>query len=183
VYTRSAEDSEVVESLTFTTIAAKPEAVFAVITDYPNYPDFMPHIIESRIIESDGTNQVLFQRVRISKFLRFIFKDRYHVVKNELYLPGGKDSSYRIEWSLDTAATAKAAIGNAIATRLNSGYWEIRGGDDGDHSQLRYYLHTDPGGSIPKAFVNMGTTQSIPDVIRALRERLGLSRMVQGDDG
>lgn len=164
--------SDVVEILALTTIDAPPEKVFAVITDYANYPSFMPHITESRIVAQEDNIQTLFQRVRISGFLSFLIKDRHHVVRNLLIYPDNGRDHFRVEWSLDLAATRELKPGNAIATRLNTGYWDLQGIDGEEGTQVLYYLHTDPGGSIPKSFVNAGTTKSIPAIIHAIRDRL-----------
>ena len=104
--------------------------------------------------------------------LKFLFRDRYHVVTNRLIYPQNGDNHFRVEWRLNAAATQKLKLKKATATRLNSGYWDIRPGNNDEESRIEYYLHTDPGGSIPKSFVNAGTTQSIPDVITAVRKRL-----------
>ena len=173
VHRRSSSTSDVVETLTLSVIDETPERVFSVITAYPQYAEFMPHVIESRIVAQRDQTQTIFQRIRISELLRFIIKDRYHIVSNHLLLPQGDANHYRIEWSIDLPATRALQIDNAIATEINTGYWDLRATDDGTATLVEYYLHTDPGGSIPKTFVNTGTTQSIPAVIHAIRDRLG----------
>lgn len=173
VYRRLEEGSDIVETLTRATFDAQAGQVFAVITDYANYPDFMPHVVESRIIEQTGNTQTLMQRISIAGFLSFMIKDRFHVVSNRLTLPEGGNDSYRIEWSIDRKKTRDMKPDDTIATRLNDGYWKIQGIDGGSRSEVSYYLHTDPGGSIPSTLVNTGTTRSIPAVIRAIADRLG----------
>jgi hypothetical protein len=172
VYRRLFEATDIVETLTLVTFEAAPEQVFAVVTDYTNYPSFMPHIIESRIFEQVGNTQNLFQRISISGWLSFLIKDRYHVVNNRLIYSENGGDHYRVEWSIDADKTRNMKPDDAIATRLNNGFWDIRGSNGGSRSEVRYYLHTDPGGSIPKTAVNAGTTRSIPAVIRAITDRL-----------
>lgn len=172
VHRRYESGSDVVETLTLATIKAPPRQAFLVLTDYTHYSDFMPHVVETRVISQTNNVQLIFQRLRISELFRVLLKDRCHVVKNVLLLPNDGDNHYRIEWSLDAVATMKIKFDNAIATRVNSGYWDLQEIDGGSASRMQYYLKADPGGSIPKSFANEGTLQSIPAVIRAVRDRV-----------
>jgi hypothetical protein len=172
VHRRLKPASDLVEILTIATIYSSPEKVFSVITDYASYPEFMPHIVESRVVRHENNSQEIFQRVRISEFFRFLFKDRYHVVINHLTYPEPDGNHYRVEWTINAAATKELEIEGAIATSLNTGYWDIQGINDNQETRIHYYLHTDPGGLIPKNFVNSGTTKSIPAVINAVRDRV-----------
>jgi hypothetical protein len=169
VYRRFLPDSDVVETFTLARIEAPPERVFSVLTDHGRYHEFMPHIVESRLVSQAGDTQLIFQRLRISDVFRFLFKDRYHVVRNRLHRPPEGASHYRVEWSLDTAAMRDLRVDDAIATRLNSGYWDLQGLDGGSATRVEYYLRADPGGSIPKSFAHAGILESIPAVIDAVR--------------
>lgn len=164
--------SDVVETLTAATVAAPPAEVFSVITDYAHYPEFMPHLIESQVIAQEGNTQHILQCVRISELFRFLLKDRCHVVRNALLYPSEGNGHYRVEWSLDSAATHALDRDDALPTRLNTGYWDLQSIEGGSATQVHYYLQTDPGGSIPVYFANVGTTQSIPSVIDAVRNRV-----------
>jgi len=171
VHRRFMPGSGIVETLTLAKINAPPRRVFFVLTDYTRYPDFMPHFVECRVLSRVENVQLIFQRLRISEAYHFLLKDRYHVVRNVLPSPGEGDKRYRIEWSLDAAAMQNMQVDDAVATRLNTGYWDLQESDGGSATQIRYYLRADPGGAIPKFFANQGTVQSIPAVIDAVRER------------
>lgn len=43
-------------------IDAPPEDVWTVITDYNNHQNFIPKVLESRLLSNNGTRQVLYQR-------------------------------------------------------------------------------------------------------------------------
>jgi len=172
VHSRSSPKSGLVETLTLTTIDATPKRVFSVITDFANYPKFMPHIIEARVVKRENDTLLIFQRIRISNLLRYLFKDRYHVITIRLFYPDDAGNHFRVEWTLNVPATQKLQLDSAIATPINTGYWDLQGVNGGKSTQIKYYIHTDPGGSIPKYFANTGVKQSIPMVIRAVREQL-----------
>ena len=58
-------------------------------------------------------------------------------------------------------------IGNL---KTNQGFWFIE--PYGEKStKVTYQLLTDPGGSIPKFFIDMGVKVTMPNVIKAVKKR------------
>ena len=90
VHRRISSQSDLVETLTTATIDAAPKKVFSAITDYAHYPEFMPHIIESKVIEQEGNTQLIFQRVRISEISKIHHKRSLSRGHKSPDLPGNR---------------------------------------------------------------------------------------------
>ena len=123
-----------------TRFAAPADAVYAVVTDYAHFAEFIPDVAESRIIrEADGV-QWVFHRLHFAGPVA----DRVYVMRS---VGSVGAAAYRVEWSLSPEAPPAGAQG--ISPRQFSGFWELRPTTDGKATEARYAVHSDPGGRIP----------------------------------
>ena len=53
---------------------------------------------------------------------------------------------------------------------MNEGYWEMKP-IDADHTEVTYYVYTDPAGAIPTFMANTAQRSALPKVVLAVRKR------------
>lgn len=164
LYHRPMPDSAVPQVLISTHFAAPPAAVYAVVTDYAHFAEFIPGVAESRIVRTAGAAQWIFHRLHFAGPVA----DRVYVMRSVgRTLDAG---SYRVEWAL--TAEAVPAGEHGITPRQFSGFWELRPTDNGTATEARYAVHSDPGGRIPAWLVSRMTDRYVREVVRAVRGRL-----------
>lgn len=136
-------------------LPASPADVMAVLRDAGRYDEYMPTVKRSNVTVEHGG--VTLNRQELD--LPFPIGDRHftiRLVERRLYPDG-----YQLDFSYVPGS------GNVEDTR---GHWLIEPWRDG--SLVSYVLWTDPGGAIPKWAVNRAARRTLPDVMRALRDRV-----------
>lgn len=129
-------------------IEAAPADVFAAITDYANYPDYMPDTVVCRIDETDGLVHQVHQEVEVA-FKRVSY-------------------DIRIEHQADGMGTSWRQTGGDL--EVNEGSWSIL--QIGPRKCLVVYrLRLVPGFWIPQSIADRLLRRSLPGVIKAVRER------------
>ena len=97
-------------------ICSQPEKVLTVLTDYDNLKNFIPSIIESRLLKDKGDEKIIVQTVRTGIFL---FKKTSHLklkVKEEyckhIYFEqiSGNFKVYKGEWILGYSQEAQGTF-------------------------------------------------------------------------
>ena len=171
-------------------INVPPEVVWQVITDNNNFRKFMPRTIESLIVTEENVAKILKMNPQkpsqIKKLLntkassperyrslgkkRVVYfyslldfpwpvSNRWYIIKINRDETRMKEHIYIDSWDLE--------IGNL---KTNQGFWQLEPFGEGD-TKATYQLLIDPGGRIPKFFIDMGTRTTMPDVIRAVRKQ------------
>lgn len=136
-------------------IAAPPARIWAVITDYDHYRDFMPLTTVSEVKKREG-NQVLFY--------------------TELSTPV-KTICYTIRLTLDEA---KGAVDWTLVDgnlKSNEGSWRLEPYGAGE-TYVVYTCFVAPGFPIPGFLLNKITQGTMPDLIAAVRKRVGDQKYV-----
>lgn len=138
------------------------DQALAILADYEKYPEFMPNVTSVKIVEvtSEGTS-----------------------VNYILGLPLGKIKKYRLKlWSEKEQTSLKIfwvkvpwpEIDESETITDTKGYWLIEPSEREGFLIAKYHVYTDPG-HIPFGFgwiVNMLTRDSLPDIIRSLKNRI-----------
>lgn len=170
-------------------VDAPPNIVWKVIGDNNNFKNFMPHTLESIVVDKDLMPIILEKKPKNEREVEEIVG---LAVDPKIYhVKGGKYSVYfytllDFPWPIsnkwyilkidrdETRSTQgiyisswDMVIGNL---RTNKGSWFLEPYSEG-RTKVTYNLLTDPGGKIPDFFINMGTEVTMPDVIRAVRKR------------
>ncbi len=171
-------------------VDAPPEIVWQVITDLNNFKSFMPRTMASRAVPADKLDAILRLKpteadqvervlgptpmdpascripggkytVYFYSHLNFPFpaSNRWYIIKGVNDETQAAQHLYRSSWSL--------VIGNL---KENSGEW-ILGPYGSRGTKAIYKLRTDPGGCIPGFLVKQGTTNTMPQIIEAIRKR------------
>jgi hypothetical protein len=189
-YSESVEGTDVKRGTVIAAINAPPEIVWQVITDNNHFREFMPKTLESMLVSPEKLKEVLQKaprtREEVEKLLGkdlphlsqyrsagdhyvvyfyslldfpWPVSDKWYIIKIQRDETRASENIYSERWDLE--------IGNLAA---NNGYWLLEPYGKGI-TKVTYQLLTDPGGNIPKSFIEIGTKVTMPDIIRAVRER------------
>jgi hypothetical protein len=80
-----------------------------------------------------------------------------------------KAGSYRLVWAVANERGPAPQRGVVRVTRCG-GHFTLRPHNDRHHTSLVYWLHMDPGGSVPAWIANIANRSSVPDLVRAVRD-------------
>ncbi len=171
VYNRKTADSKVHEIMARAEVDAESVTVFAVITDFDNWVNFMPNVHESEIIDRSDQIEWVYQRIRAP-----FIKDRSFVSEVTLDKNVGSVGRHIVKWQLAEERTQELNIKGIIVPASNTGYWELRPIGDGTRTYVTYCLHGDPAGKIPKWIINFANKRTVPSVFKAVRRQAQLDQ-------
>jgi ribosome-associated toxin RatA of RatAB toxin-antitoxin module len=190
VSAREVPDSSVKHAEMTGIIDAPPEVVWQVITDVNSFKYFMPRTLNSLEVTPEQVAEIVKKqptqakevekllgtafvnpanyRVPGGKYTVYHYSDlelpwpcsnRWYIIKGIMDETQAAQHRYHSSWSL--------VIGNL---KTNSGEWILE--PYGNHqTKAIYRINTDPGGAIPGFLVQEGTTSTMPQIIKAVRER------------
>jgi len=131
-------------------IAATPEKVWAAITDFENYKEFMPLTTVSRVKKREGNDVWFYSELNLT------LKTINYEIKLTLDKP-----AWKIDWTL--------VEGNIKA---NDGGWLLEPYGDGE-TYAEYKAFVAVGFSVPSFIGNKITQGSLPQILGAVRKRVG----------
>ena len=134
-------------------IRHSPERVWRVLTDFEEWPRFMPHITRTRITRRDGPRTWVHQRYRV------VLLGLEHTTVYRLDPRFG-----RLSWSLDR--TQKHDI------RFSEGRWQLIPASGGGETLIRYAAAMDAGRRIPKTVEDMLKRRSLSNLLSNLRSEV-----------
>lgn len=167
IYHRDVQASPVPMIMIATTFKAPPGRVHAVVTDYDRFAEFIPNVLESRVLTRERSHQWVFHHLHFPGPVA----DRVYVFMST-DSPGSEQSGYRVEWHLSERQFPGVDVSAGIRPQRFSGFWELRPAADGAATEARYAVHSDPGGYIPAWLVARMTDRYVEQVIEAVAERL-----------
>ncbi len=167
VYTRKSRASGVHEILAVATIVASTAALREVISDYARYPEFMPYVQASKVLKREGNTAWVFQQLSFP----FPISDRYYTIRVFSEPGAASGNGARISWSLSRDAESSNR-GAGVPMLVNEGFWDLHPLEGGASTRVTYFIHTNPGGSLPSFAVNMANTVAVPRVMESLRARV-----------
>jgi uncharacterized protein YndB with AHSA1/START domain len=147
------------------TVKAPPEAVFHVVTDFENYPKYMPYNREARVLKRTGDVALVYT---LSAPPVIAPRD---LVAEITMTRGSPDTGgvYRSAWVArpDLAPTRSGVV----RLRISSGSWTMEPIDGGRATKIVYDVVTNPGGALPRAFADASTNSGMVDLLNAVRRR------------
>jgi ribosome-associated toxin RatA of RatAB toxin-antitoxin module len=168
LYHRDVADSSLPEAMIVTRLDAPPGRVFALVTDYDHFAEFIPDVAESRVLERDGDRTWVFHQLHFGGPVA----DRVYVIESRNAVSGPTGMRYRVEWKLADRRFPELDRASGVRPRAFSGFWDLQPLEGGASTQAAYAVHSDPGGMIPGWLVTAMTDRYIQQVIAALRRRL-----------
>ena len=147
-------------------VDARPEVVFNVVNDFDHYPEFMPYVIESRVLSRNGDSEVVaYNRIAPPFVAERDYPLKFRMTRGSLANGG----VFRIEWT--ASPEAEQEVEGVVRIRLNDGSWVAEPISGSSRTRLTYTLLTNPGGMIPDFVANMSNTVAIPKLFKAVMKR------------
>lgn len=165
VWTRQAHGAEVREVRAESTFDLPAPRILAMLADVGSYSRRMPLTDESRLLRRDGTSAWFYMVIDPPWLSHRDFCIRTWQWRRE-------DGALVSEWAADEAGCPAPRPG-LVRIQRNEGRWTLTALDEGT-TVVAYEAFTDPGGSVPKWMVNMGTPGSLVNVFTALRKAAAL---------
>lgn len=167
VMARTPGGSSVAEVKATALVDAPADAVWRVIRDYANYKKTMPYTEESRVLssEQDGKVTVFYCLVNAPMVAKRDFVIR---ILDESDWKEGQGYMKATWTALEQGAPPERE--GVVRVKLDTGSWLLEPREEGKKTFVTYYLHTDPGGSLPGWVADKANKTSVPDVLRAVRK-------------
>jgi ribosome-associated toxin RatA of RatAB toxin-antitoxin module len=169
IYNRKVDRSSIREMLALTTIEQPAWRVFAAVTDYPNYPQFMPYVKESRVLRQEEGKSWVFQELDFP----WPISNRHYTIELTADTTQSEQGHYSVFWSL-SETMLETPSGRGIQLKVDNGHWRFCAMGD-SKTFVEYYINSDPGGLLPSWAVNQANTEAVPDVLKAVARRAGSS--------
>ncbi len=152
------EGSAIKRSVAIALVDAPPEAVFSVLTDYANFPSFMPYCSETKVQKKEGEVSTVYFAL-----------DFPWPLENKHYVLRLTDTQHEVA---DQKVYSSSWTYEPNSGNINDSYgsWEVRPYDS-KRTFVRYTVFTDPGGKIPAWANSMASEVAVPKVIQGLRNR------------
>jgi ribosome-associated toxin RatA of RatAB toxin-antitoxin module len=167
LYNRAVPGAAVPAALARVRIEVPPARLFAVITDYDRFAEFVPYVTSSRVVRHEAGLR------RVSQHLRFPgpVADRHYVIESRDSVASSPRERWRVEWRLVPESDSPASGETGITPNAFTGYWELTPLDGGTVTDAIYSLHFDPGGALPSWLVTFAMNRYLPKVIDAVHTR------------
>jgi uncharacterized membrane protein len=165
VYGRESKDTGLFEYVATGTFEAPPEAVWAVIRDFTNYPKSMMHTESSTIVEAEPGGKI--HHLYVVHNPPFVSR-RDYTARIVDATPADAPAGYHREtWTLsDRGPLPKDGI---VRVKQNNGQWVLEPLAGGTRTRLKYQVIADPGGSVPRWIARLANSSSVPDLYESLR--------------
>jgi len=168
VFHRCRPGSTVAEVMIQTRFQTAPEHLYTLVNDYGAFGDFIPNVVESRVLERVGPVQWVYHHLHFPGPVA----DRAYVMKSTGSIPAAPGNAWRVDWALSERVFPRVDMTAGILPDSFSGFWEIEPGDGAGMTRARYALHADPGGLVPGWLVVRMTDRYVQQVIAAIRRQL-----------
>jgi ribosome-associated toxin RatA of RatAB toxin-antitoxin module len=145
------------------TVAASVARIIEVLADVEHYTEFMPYVEEARVLERFDGGHYEYQ------VLNPPFVSRRDLVVKLTYTTDAATGIYRRIW-VETTTQAPPVRSGIVRLQVNRGGWTLEPLGNGQ-TRVTYFVHTDPGGSLPTWIANKANTSSIPDLLKAVESR------------
>jgi hypothetical protein len=154
--------SPVIDLYAIGDIAAPPSVVRDVLLDYGNAPKVTDNVAESRVLEKNEREIIVYQRLKLPVI-------------------SGRDFTLRATWGQrGTALTMQFAVDNSRGpgprdgiVRLSTlqGTWVLEPIHGGAATHARYRIAIDLAGSVPQWMVSGGAAKNLPKLFDGIRRQ------------
>jgi hypothetical protein len=169
IYRRSINGSEFPALRAHARIKASAKAVYAVISDYDHFRDFIPSVVDSHILEQQRSTSWVYQRLGFP----LMVADRHYVIKVTDNLDQAGEGLINVTWHLDREQSRSLPSGSAVLPDAFSGSWRLAELEEGRASDATYSIHVEPGGMLPAWLFSRASERYVFQIIQAVRRKLG----------
>jgi ribosome-associated toxin RatA of RatAB toxin-antitoxin module len=191
-YTQDAPNGDIRKVLLIGSLAARPKDCFSVITDYESFPDFMPFVQYTKLLDSkkiDGNTTIS----HVFFFLNppMIANRFYTIALVDEMDPDGINGAFRSKWTLEKGPFRKTpddpqikghvkwGFKTPIEAIFNDGYWLFEPLEDGSKTKVSYSVWTNPGGLIPATIADKANAIALPKIWAAFKKRLAEKKFLK----
>lgn len=166
LYSRVREGSPLKEFRGVGEIDASTPAVLAVIDDVPNYPKFMPYTEECRVLKSEGTSTVVYQRLSPK-----ICCDRDYTLRiTRKSWPTASGVAFLNSWTPINELGPPEQRG-VVRIKKCDGSWFLEPTVSGK-TRATYSVYADSAGAIPSFLANHASQVGIGKIFTAVRKQV-----------
>jgi len=172
VYRQPVEGSDIPAVRGRTQFRSPVGDVFRVISDYDHFPEFIPSVSDSRVVERDDRATWVYQRLGFP----LPVADRHYIIKvvNDLHVAGA--GVVDVGWQLDEVRSASLSSSDALLPAAFSGSWHLEALADHAGCEALYTIHVDPAGALPGWLFVRLTERYVVRVMNAVRKRIEVRR-------
>lgn len=141
------------------------ERFWNAVCDLGRYDEFVPFVAEARILRHQGAKTWCHARVSTP-----VVKDLVYTI----LITENRDKREKNVCSASWATTKEyepPTPRGLARMRANCGSWHVSDLPQGDGIRVRYSLISDPGEGVPAWLLKRMTRKTVPDVLRAFRDR------------
>jgi hypothetical protein len=138
---------------------APPDEVQAALLDYGAHPHINKHVAESRVLEHNPGELLVYQHLKLP-----VISDRDFTLR----VIWNQGSARGIAFSID-GAHGPAPTTNRVRMSLLKGRWELEPIRGGTATRAFYYVQIDFAGSVPRWMVRGGAAKDLPGVYSGMR--------------
>jgi len=149
-------------------INASAKALYAVISDYEHFRDFIPSVLDSRVLARQMSTLSVYQRLGFP----LMVADRHYVIQVTENLVQAGEGLLRVTWQLDRQQSLSLTSGSAVVPDAFSGSWRLAELEQGRATDATYSIHVEPGGRLPAWLLLSASERYVFQVIQAVRRRL-----------
>ena len=138
------------------TVSTKPQKIFSIVSDFKNYPQFMPNIVSTGYLGDSAGGEVWAFGFKVA-----LFTIHYKI----LIVSNSSDTLGEVSWRYIAGDIKKT-----------EGLWHIRPCDKDSTCSLVFYSNQlDLGMGIPKWLVTSLSQGSIPALIATIRKKAAVN--------
>ena len=159
------------------TVSWRAEVLMDVVTDFKGAPQITSEtLIASRLLGNKGGVLEYYQHLDVPNWT--MASDRFWVLRGQRVTEGPTVSFRwnRFEWRTaypDLAKQLDTEHSDAVEPQVNWGQWQFTESPEG--TQVRYYICSNPGGSLPEWVQKAAATKTLPntmaDIMREGKKR------------
>jgi ribosome-associated toxin RatA of RatAB toxin-antitoxin module len=165
IYLRSVEGSAFPALLAHARIDAPLRAIYAVISDYGHFPDFIPAVVDSRTLKQQESTAWVYQRLGFP----LMVADRHYLIRVSDTLAQADAGYIKVEWHLERQQSRSLLSDSAVLPDAFSGSWQLTQLQERQASDAIYSIHVEPGGMLPAWLFTAASEDYAFKVIEAVR--------------
>jgi len=159
------EKSPVIDLYAEGDIAAPPSVVRDVLVDYDHASKVTDNVAESRVIDKNDHEAVVYQRLKLP-----VISDRDFTLHATW---GQRGPTLTLQYAIDNARGPQPRDGIVRLSTLQ-GSWLLEPIRGGAATHARYRVQIDLAGSVPKWMVSGGAAKNIPKLFEGVRKQAAL---------
>ena len=138
------------------------------IDDGDHYAEFMPNMLESRVLVRDPAHHTAIAYAKLSAPL-ISPRDYTLLIHDESHAAPDGSVVYKARWepASDKGPAEKPGV---VRMKVNEGYWLLESIDNGQKTRATYQLYTD-GGGLPAFVLNQASKRRIGEEYEAVEQR------------